>query len=164
MSREGDLVRRALKRHLIPALSAIGFSGRSSEFQRLLGESQDLLCIQYWKNGGSFVLEFGRRERGPLHTTWGEVFPEDKVTVAHLPTVARARLEDRSAESGDLFFGFQFAGFGEDRPRYDALAQRVAALLPQVDAWLQTRDVGPDVRPYSDAKPLAQPDPLRQAA
>ena len=71
--------------------------------------------------------------------------------MAHLPTVARARLEDRSADSEGLFFGFQFAGYGEDRPRYDALAQRVAALLPQVDAWFQTRDVGPDTRPYGEA-------------
>lgn len=47
MSREGDLIRRAMKRSLLPALAVLGFSGTSSTFQRLLPEFQDLLAIRY---------------------------------------------------------------------------------------------------------------------
>lgn len=35
MPREGDLMRKALRKHLIPALAAAGFDGRSIRFTRL---------------------------------------------------------------------------------------------------------------------------------
>ena len=144
-------MRRAFKRHLIPRLSSLGFAGKSSNFQRLTATAQDLLSIQYWKYGGSFILEFGRRQRGPLLTAWGEIVPEDALDVAYLPVSDRARLQERSEVSPELFGGFRFEGFGEDVHKYDALAIRVAAMLPQVDAWLARREVGPDVRPFGEA-------------
>lgn len=149
MSREGDLMRKALRKHLLPALVAAGFSGRTNHFMRLLPAAQDLLSIQYWKYGGSFVLEFGRRERGPLHTSWGPVVPEDELQVAYLPVGDRARLQDRNAPRDDVFGGFSFAGFEEDTARYEALGARVAGCLPQVEAWLSTRARGPDVFTFS---------------
>lgn len=77
MSREGDLMRKALKRALLPELKLLGFDGTSSSFQRKSDKALDLLSIQYWKYGGQFILEFARRERGDLHTSWGEVIPEE---------------------------------------------------------------------------------------
>ena len=151
MSREGELLRRAFKRHLVPRLTSLGFAGKSSNFQRLTATAQDLLSIQYWKYGGSFILEFGRRERGPLLTAWGEIVPEEALDVAYLPISDRARLQERTEVSPEIFGGFRFDGFGEDVEKYDALALRVAAMLPQVDAWLSRREVGPDVRPFGEA-------------
>jgi hypothetical protein len=80
MSREGELIRRAMKKSLLPALAVTGFSGTSSTFQRLIPEFQDLLAIQYHKYGVSFILDFGRRERGSLHTAWGAIVPEEKLS------------------------------------------------------------------------------------
>lgn len=151
MATEGDLMRRELKRHLLPALEALGFVGKTSNFQRLLPHAQDLLSIQYWKYGGSFILEFGRRERGDLHTSCGEIVPEARLDVAYLPTADRARLEDPDSDDGTLFRGFSFSSFGVDRTRYAALAMRVATLTPQVDVWLNTRACGSHVRAFHTA-------------
>jgi hypothetical protein len=151
MSREGDLMRKAFRKHLVPALVAAGFVGKSIHFMRLRDDSQDLLSIQYWKYGGSFILEFGRRDRGPLHTAWGPVIPEESLEVAYLPVGDRARLQERDAPPDDTFAGFSFADFGEDVAKYERLALRVASDLPQVDAWLSRREVGPDIAPFSGA-------------
>lgn len=148
MSREGDLMRQALRRHLVPALAALGFEGGPTHFRRFRDARHELLSIQWWKYGGSFILEFGHRARGPLHTAWGEVVDELKLDVAYLPLDARARLQDRQAPADDLFGGFAFAGFGEDAAPYHALAERVAARLPQVDAWLREGRAGPDIALY----------------
>lgn len=149
MSREGDLMRKALKRHLVPALASLGFTGKSSKFQRLLPDRQDLLAIQYHKYGGSFILEFGRRERGPLHTSWGPVIPEEKLEVIYLPPTLRARLQETEAVAQDAFAGFTFQGYGEETSKYEALAKRVASLLPQVDAWLSTGTKGENIHAFS---------------
>ena len=151
MSREGDLMRKALRKHLFPALAAAGFVGKSIHFMRLRDDSQDLLSIQYWKYGGSFILEFGRRDRGPLLTAWGPVIPEESLEVAYLPVRDRARLQERDAPPDDTFAGFSFTGFGEDVAKYEQLALRVASDLPQVDAWLSRREVGPDIAPFAGA-------------
>lgn len=148
MSREGDLIRRAMKRSLLPALAVLGFSGTSSTFQRLLPEFQDLLAIQYHKYGGSFILEFGRRERGSLHTAWGAIVPEEKLEVMYLPVTMRARLQETEVEADDVFAGFSFHGFGEDLDKYDLLAKRVAGLLPQIDSWLSTGAKGPNIHTF----------------
>ena len=148
MSREGDLMRKAIRRHLVPALEGMGFTGKSSKFQRLLPDHQDLLTIQYHKYGGSFVLEFGRRERGPLHTSWGPVVPEEKLEVMYLLPTQRGRLQEGEAEAQDLFSGFSFQNFGEDSSKYQGLACRVASLLPQVDAWLSAGTRGTNVHAF----------------
>lgn len=152
MSREGDLMRKALRRHLVPALQQLGFTGTPSTFRRAGDGWIDLLSVQHWKYGGEFILEFARRgERGPLHTSWGETVPEEKLDVAYLDPMQRARLQQRSfvASAADGGFGgFRFQGFGEDPRAYDALAGEVVALLPQVDAWLQTRRAGSHVHAF----------------
>jgi hypothetical protein len=147
MAREVDLMRRELKKHVVPKLAALSFAGKGLEFQRQR-ERLDLLAIQYWKYGGvEFILEFASFDRGDLQTTWGEVVPEDKITVAHTPVLQRARLEQLGPEAGQYLRGFVFAGFGEDRSKYEALARHVASLLPQVDCWLRTGEASPHVRP-----------------
>ena len=150
MSREGDLMRKAFRKHLVHALAATGFVGKSIHFMRLRDDAQDLLSIQYWKYSGSFILEFGRRGRGPLQTAWGPVIPEESLDVAYLPVGDRARLQERDAPP-DTFAGFSFAGFGEDLAKNERLALRVASYLPQVEAWLSCREVGPDIASFTGA-------------
>ena len=145
MSREGDLMRKALKRELLPQLKLHGFVGATSSFQRKSDNTLDLLSIQYWKYGGQFILEFARRERGELQTSWGEVVPEEKLDVAHVRPTRRARLQRNDEVFEELFRGFKFEGFGEDQAKYDALAKQVASLLPQVNAWLETGVSGENV-------------------
>ncbi|NCA72532.1 MAG: hypothetical protein EOM91_21225 [Sphingobacteriia bacterium] len=141
-------MRKAFRKHLVPALAAAGFVGKSIHFMRLRGDARDLLSIRYWKYGGSFILEFGRRGRGPLQTAWGAVIPEGELEVAYLPVRDRERLQERDAPPDDTFSGFSFAGFGEDVLEYERLARRLAGCLPQVEAWLSHREVGPDVATF----------------
>lgn len=133
MSRESNLMRKALREHLQPQLTASGFSGGPVNYSRFRDDLQDVLSVQFWKYGGSFILEFGYRTRGPLMTTWGEAFQEDAVTIACLPLSARARLQNQSSLQDEDFAGFRFKDFGEHSNHYDSLAIKVAELLPQVD-------------------------------
>ena len=150
MSREGDLMRRALKRQLFPALKALGFAGGPSYFRRTETDSLDLLTIQYWKYGGEFILEFARRPRGPLKTSWGKVVEEDKLDVAYVHPVDRARLVENMEREGPNLHGFEYAGFGDNENKYLELATNVSQLLSQVDNWLAKREIGPNVRPLSN--------------
>jgi hypothetical protein len=139
MSREGDAMRRSLKRLLIPELAKLGFVKMASNFVRIDGEDLDLLNIQYSKYGGEFILEFARTiYRDPLT---GAVVPEEKMDVAGLALEFRGRLERLKKRPAE-FNGFQFSGFGDSVEKYDALAAEVVELLPQVDAWLRTGVVG----------------------
>jgi len=147
MSREGDLLRKSLRKYLLPELREFGFIGKSSSFQRAGSEFLDLLSIQYWKYGGEFILEFARRSRGDLLTSWGVLVPESKLDVAYVSPLERARLIMRPRASG--FGGFIFGGFGGDAAPYDQLALHVASLLPQVDAWLTLGEVGENIAPLS---------------
>ena len=148
MSREGDMMRGSFRSILIPALASRGFRGKRTAFRRLGPDYLDLLSIQYWKYGGSFVLEFGRTVRGDFQTSWGPTIPEDELDVSHLPPPRRARLEDRDPLPDDIFHGFKFEGFGSNPIPYDALARRVAELVPQVDAWLIRGIAGRNIAPF----------------
>lgn len=141
-------MRKALKRLLLPELNRLGFRGSTSKFQRTSSDWLDLLSIQYWKYGGQFILEFARCERGALHTSWGEVIPEEKLEVAYVGPSQRARLEQRGPTSGEGFRGFKFSGFGEDTARYEALAAEVTALLPQVEEWLTNGTAGEHIHAF----------------
>jgi hypothetical protein len=112
-------------------------------------DHQDLLAIQYHKYSGSFILEFGRRERGPLQTSWGPLVPEEKLDVMYLPPTQRARLQETDANAKDIFAGFSFQEFGEDSSKYEALARLVTELLPQVDVWLSSGEKSANVPPFS---------------
>lgn len=154
MSREGDLMRRALKRKLLPGLERFGFEGTLTAMQRKNPDSLDVLGIQYWKYGGEFILEFGRCELGDRHSPWG-VTPEAKIEYGHLPALERARLEQRGPAMGKGFRGFSFQGFGEDIQKYEALAEEVVLVLPQIDNWLERRGAGSHVFAFSYTEPAA---------
>ena len=132
----------------MPALTTMGFSGKTSSFQRFDNQWLDLISIQYWKYGGEFLLEFGRIERKPLQKSWG-VVPEHEIEIGHLDPMMRARLETKDAKT--MFRGFVFSGFGEDVAKYEAVAKQVAEFLPQVDEWLRNNKIGPNVFTFKPA-------------
>jgi hypothetical protein len=144
MAYEDTLMRKSLKKILVPALKETGFNGKGWNFQRSSG-SLDLLSVQFWKYGGQFILEAARQPRGDFHTSWGEVVPEAQVTVAHISPHKRARLEQ--LDTAAAFSWFTFQDFGDDQSRYDALARQVIELLPQLEHWLDTNEAGTHVRP-----------------
>jgi Domain of unknown function (DUF4304) len=151
MPSPGDLMRKALKKLLLPRLSQIGFSGKGNEFQRKRGDQLDLLSLQWGKYGGEFVIEFASRPVGLLRTSWGEDIPEVNITTAHVHPLDRARLLPADESAGLQLHGFQFANFEDDLSKYESLAQDVASLLTQVDSWLVGKVKGANVRPLNNA-------------
>lgn len=149
MSRDSELMRKSLRKHLYPALARLGFVGKSSTFQRLLPDHLDLLSVQHWKYGGEFVLEFARRERGDMTMSWGDVVPEAKLDVAHTDPMSRARLVSDRTHSRSGFHGFEFAGLGDEPAAYDDLAMSVVNLLPQVCVWLSSGVAGSNIRAFA---------------
>jgi hypothetical protein len=137
MSREGDLMRNALRRRFVPAITGRGFIGSGSTFRRVDPRWLDLVTIQYWKYGGQFILEFARLARNEPRLL-APVASEGEIGIEHVLPRQRARLEQREDADADGFRGFRFGGFGEEKNRYEALADQVVELLPQVDAWLES--------------------------
>jgi hypothetical protein len=148
MSRAGDLMRKSLKRFVVPRLHDLGFEGARSNFRRVSDEKLDFLDVQYWKYGGALVLEFARTNRGDFQTSWGPIVPEADLTLPHLSPMVRARLKSLDSDTSYPFGWFRFDAFGEATEKYDALAREIAELLPQADAWLRTGEQGPRVFPF----------------
>ena len=86
-----------------------------------------------------------------MKTSWGKIVEEDKLDVAYVHPVDRARLVENMEREGPNLHGFEYAGFGDNENKYLELAADVGQLLSQVDDWLAKREIGPNVRPLSNA-------------
>lgn len=150
MSSANRTIKAALKRRLVPHLIAAGFTGSYPDFRRRDGGRLHLLSVQFDKWGGGFMLEFASQPGGDLTMAWGEVVPEARLTTAYAAIADRARLlavRTAGATAGDLRESwFRFEGL--DPSGCDALVGQVIALLPQVDAWLRTRQPGPNISTF----------------
>ncbi|WP_293715654.1 hypothetical protein, partial [Stenotrophomonas sp. UBA7606] len=136
----GQLMASSIKKILLPALRQRGFGGNGvANFVRSSDAYRDFLSIQYWTYGGSFILEFSRIPANWVDPDSGEV-PK---RVFETDPLLRKRLID--TEQHRDFRGFSFKAFGSEQSRYDQLAASVVALLPQVEAWLESGTQGPNI-------------------
>lgn len=136
---------KALKRELVPSLERLGFGGKFPRYRREMPGAIEFLAIWYDNAATAFFIEFGTHARGDKQTSWGELVPEAKLMLEHVPITARLRLQADCSGGSITQHWFQFGAFGEDGARYDALARRVAALLPQVEAWFRSGERGPNL-------------------
>lgn len=135
---------RALKRALVPALAAAGFAGRYPRYRRVEAARIAFVAVFHDKAGTRFFLEFGTHERGDKRTSWGDVVTEDALLLEHVPFDRRARLQARTGRGSVDADWFAYGSFDDDAA-FDALAQAVAAMLPQVERWLADGTTGPNV-------------------
>lgn len=135
----------ALKSVLVPAIESVGFSGRFPRFRRNASDSVHFLAVFYDKEYRSCFLEFGSHPSGAKETSWGEIVPEEKLLIEHVPFTERARLQEQSGGGSITHQWFQFANFEGNAASYLSLAERIASLFPQVDAWLSSGIVGPNI-------------------
>ena len=109
MKTPGQMMAISIKKVLLPEIRRLEFVGGGvANFVRSSGDHRDLLSIQYWTYGGSFILEFSR-----VPTTWvdpdsGEV-PK---RVFETDPLLRKRLID--TEQHRDFRGFSFKAFGSE--------------------------------------------------
>ena len=105
MSVHHDLMIKALKTRLLPALRERGFKGRFPHFRRAGTDRIDFVMIQFRREGGSFTINIGQSgPEGISEGAWADV-PVEKLTVGHLNPVARYRVSTG-------FWGGQWFEFG----------------------------------------------------
>jgi hypothetical protein len=107
------------------------------------GDVLHLLSVQYDKWGGALFLEFAPHAAGDLTMPWGEVVSEARLTVAHAPVLARARLQETGSSSSTSETWFRFEAL--DAAGCECLVRHIVELFPQVDAWLREQEVGPNI-------------------
>lgn len=136
----GQLMAASIKKILLPEIRRLGFGVSGvANFVRTSEAHRDFLSIQYWTYGGSFILEFSR-----VPATWVDPDSgEAPKRVFETDPLLRKRLID--TEQHKDFRGFSFKGFGSEQNQYDQLAASVVALLPQVEAWLESGIEGPNI-------------------
>lgn len=138
---------KALKSELVPALNAAGFFGTFPRFRRNSNAALQFVSAQYDKGGTAFFLEFGNHPLGSGVTSGSEVASASELILEHVPFELRARLQARPGSMSLAEDWFQFGHFGDDAAAYTRLAATAAAMLPQVEIWLSTRQAGPNVSP-----------------
>ena len=134
----------ALKRLLVPSLTSAGFEGRFPRFCRRVGGTLQFLAVFFDKQNTAFFLEFGAHPCGEKLTSWGEVVPEEKLLLEHVLFNRRARLQANCEGGSMVDQWFCFAAY-ETEKEYNALAELVAGMLPQVEAWFASALVGPNL-------------------
>ncbi len=140
---QNQVVRRILRKNLVPMLEAEGFHGKFPDFQRLEKEDLHLLSIVFDKNGGGFFLEFTSHPPGNMETSWGEIIPEKELTVAHTHFEGRARLQQNGHPNSLSEDWFRFEKLSESE--IGRLVQHVGNLIPQVNHWLREKRVGQNI-------------------
>jgi hypothetical protein len=79
----------------------------------------------------------------------GELVPEEKLDVAYIDPLMRARLIASAGRQGENLRGFSFVKFGNDNESYIASTNELISLLPKIDDWLESKVVGSNVSPFS---------------
>lgn len=128
---------RALREIFVPAIRAMGFKGTFPHFRRPASDQIQLITIQYFSSGGSFVVELAACGIEGFTHSWGKHVPPNKVTAHDIGF--RHRLG--SSGGGDHWFVFGKPNYeaGHDRleakEHYDAVASSV---LERFNAEAQT--------------------------
>ena len=140
---QNQIVRRILKKALVPILVGEGFQGKFPDFQRLEKEDLHLLSIVFDKNGGGFFLEFTSHPPGDMETSWGEAISERELTVAHTHFESRARLQQNGHPNSLSEDWFRFDRLSENE--IEELVQHVGSLISQINDWLREKRVGQNI-------------------
>ena len=143
-------LRASTKRLLEPAFEELGFIVRYPSFRRKRDDRLELVILQHDKWGGGFFLEFAKFDSGDLHTSWGEIVPEAEIEVGHTDPATRARLLATPDKNGSPDCYFRYESFAKDRTKCDELVKQVIELLPQITAWFERGEVGPNIASFTN--------------
>jgi len=137
-----DLMVRTLKAVVVPELRSREFQGTFPHFYRQVGTHVDLLCFQFARGGGAFVVEiaFADTERKNVYVF--KDLPANKLRVAQ--TLKRRRLgSGSSAARSDHWYRFaresdttQLEGAGSSPAELALLVRE--HLGDEADDWWQS--------------------------
>jgi len=137
-------IRKAISKVLEPKIRDLGYIGKYPNYQRITDNQLQILGIIYSKWGGALTIEFANSKQGDLETNWGEVIPEENITIEYIWPGERARLK---IDKGDDFFSYE--KIYDNYDKCEKLIQLLTSMLPQVDAWLKSGEVGSNIGEYS---------------
>ena len=145
MVRKNKLLRTSFRQLLDPCMTDLGFEAAFPHYRRVEDGNAHLGEIQWGKNGGYFVFEFGRSEL-PFLNWAGETVPLEHLTVSHVPGENRTRICRNSGRNRDAF---HYADIFDDAEKIEAPVAEVVSYTGQASEWLRTGTVGPNTTPLS---------------
>jgi hypothetical protein len=135
----------ALKEMTAESLRPRGFTGSLPHLRRRRDDRLELVSVQYFSAGGSFVVEIATCGVEGLTTSGGKTIAAGKVTARDINPPNRPRLGAATFPEGDHWFVFgprsyeADAGLVQPGHRYARIAADVARLIEaQAEPWWES--------------------------
>lgn len=154
-------MRAALKRVVVPALRARGFTGDLPHLRHITSEGTHTFSTRTWKWGGRFIVDLGRAPAGPYRTVTGEVIEPAALTSWHLRDADGATLRAVPDVLEETWFSYELTttdrlrgwvgrllGGSREVDPFDRAARAVLGHLPECDRWWGGEERLPHVRSH----------------
>jgi hypothetical protein len=135
----------ALKAMRAESLRPRGFTGSMPHLRRRRDDRIELVSIQYFSAGGSFVVEIATCGVEGFTTSWGKTIAPTKVTARDIHPPNRPRLGAATFPIGDHWFVFgprnyeSDAGILQPEAHYARIAADVARLIEsEAEPWWES--------------------------
>lgn len=132
----------ALKGMIADTLRPRGFAGSLPHLRRRCDDRIELVSVQYFSAGGSFVVEIAACGLEGHNTSWGKAIAPTKVTARDINPPNRPRLGSDTFPTGDHWFVFGPRSYESDAnvvqsdDHYARIAAEVARLIEvQAKPW-----------------------------
>ncbi|MDO6592160.1 MULTISPECIES: hypothetical protein [Rhodobacterales] len=153
MASKSRKLRKSFKLILEPAMAEAGYVVDCPNFRRDRGDTLDVVDIQFWKEGGAFILNVARYV-GPLEGLNGFSVPRDRIEIGMLPALRQDRIGPTKSKRMEKLVGwYKFDDIWDDQDSLDKLSEEVVGLLPQLEAWLEDGSMTPNISPESSTYP-----------
>ncbi len=122
-------------------------------FRRDKGETLDVVDIQFWKEGGAFIINMARYV-GPLAGPPGFSVPREKIEIGMLPALRQDRIGPTKSKRMEKLVGwFKYNEIWDDQDALNKLCEDVVNLLPQLEAWLEHGQATANISPENSTYP-----------
>lgn len=135
----------ALKAMVRESLRPRGFAGSMPHLRRRRDDRIELVSVQYFSAGGSFVVEIAACGFEGLTTSWGKAIAPSKTRAADINPPNRPRLGSATFPNGDHWFVFgprsyeAGAHIVRAESHYAGIAAEVARLIEaQAEPWWES--------------------------
>jgi hypothetical protein len=144
MTRDRDMINKAIKDLVIPEFRTLGFRGALPHFRRCTGGEHQMLMLFFNKHGGSFYIEAGRisfQRVSELREYWrdaGKELKDGSLTVGHCHPNERARLGPNGFIPGEDHW-FTFGPDNANEAVYSVQPESwFTSIGAQVATWVRT--------------------------
>lgn len=153
MANKSRKLRKSLKLLFEPAMVKLGYTVDYPNFRRDREGTLDVVDIQFWKEGGAFIINMARYD-GPLDSPPGFSVPRDRIEIGMLPAMRQDRIGPTKSKRMERLVGwFKFDEIWDNQDALNKLCEEVVSLLPQLEAWLESGRMTPNISPENSTYP-----------